>query len=166
MPTQSPPGPVAPAGTDLQKQPTPQSPADLPSATWAPLGQLGDYRLLEKLGEGGMGTVHKALHAKLGRLVALKVLSKDRRWDETAIARFDREMKAVGAVDHPNIVRAMDARDVEGTRFLVMEYVEGLDLNALGRACHPISIAEVCESSARRPWRWKRSTAVRWFTAT
>jgi len=123
----------------------PQSPADQPTATWAPLGKLGDYQLLEKLGEGGMGTVYKAIHAKLGRMVALKVLSKDRRWDQHAIARFDREMKAVGAVDHPNIVRATDAREVEGTRFLVMEYVDGLDLNALGRACHPIAIADVCE---------------------
>jgi len=124
--------------------PTP-TPADQPTATWAPLGKLGDYQLLEKLGEGGMGTVYKAIHAKLGRMVALKVLSKDRRWDQHAVARFDREMKAVGAVDHPNIVRATDAREVEGTRFLVMEYVEGLDLNALGRACHPIAIADVCE---------------------
>ncbi|MGQ9576994.1 MAG: serine/threonine-protein kinase, partial [Thermoguttaceae bacterium] len=120
-------------------------PADQPTATWVPLGKLGEYELLEKLGEGGMGTVYKALHRKLGRLVALKVLPKDRRWDEQAIARFEREMKAVGAVDHPNIVRAMDAREVQGVRFLVMEYVEGLDLNALGRACHPMGIAEVCE---------------------
>ena len=57
-----------------------------------------------------------------------KVLRKDRRWDQHAIARFDREMMAVGAVDHPNIVRAMDAREIEGTRLLAMEYVDGLDL--------------------------------------
>jgi hypothetical protein len=54
-------------------------------------------------------------------------------------------MKAVGALDHPNIIRAMDAREVEGTRFLVTEYVDGGDLNLLGRQCHPLSIADVCE---------------------
>ena len=115
------------------------------TATWAGLGQLGEYQLLEKLGEGGMGAVYKALHTKLKRVVAAKVLPRDRRWDDRAVVRFEREMVAAGAVDHANIVRAMDAREVDGTRFLVMEYVDGLDLNALGRGCHPIAVADVCE---------------------
>jgi len=107
--------------------------------------QLGDYQLLEKLGEGGMGAVYKALHTKLKRTVAIKILPKDRLWDEHAVARFEREMAAVGALDHPNIVRPMDAREMEGTRFLVMEYVDGLDVNTLGRACNPLPIADACE---------------------
>jgi len=119
--------------------------ADARTATWASLGQLGEYRLLEKLGEGGMGAVYKAMHTRLGRVVALKVLRKDHLRDKHAVARFDREMKAVGAVDHPNIVRAMDAREIEGTRLLVMEFVEGVDLNALGRHCHPLAVADACE---------------------
>jgi len=124
----------------------PQRPDSGPSAdAESGLGQLGEYRLLEKLGEGGMGAVFKALHTKLGRVVALKILPRDRIWDEKALMRFDREMKAVGALDHPNIIRAMDAREVEGTRFLVTEYVDGADLNLLGRQCHPLSIADVCE---------------------
>jgi serine/threonine protein kinase len=148
------PSPSPPAGPPADQQPVPPAgtPSPLagvlagqPTATWTPLGQLGEYQLLEKLGEGGMGTVYKALHTRLRRVVALKVLLRDRRWDERAVARFDREMAAVGAVDHPNVVRAMDAREVEGTRFLVTEYVEGLDLNALGRLCHPLPVPDVCE---------------------
>jgi serine/threonine protein kinase len=110
-----------------------------------PATQLGEYQLADKLGEGGMGAVYKALHTKLRRTVALKVLPKDRLGDPQAVARFEREMAAVGALDHPNIVRAMDAREVEGTRFLVMEFVEGVDLNAVCRACHPVPVADACE---------------------
>ena len=107
--------------------------------------KLGDYELLKKLGQGGMGTVYKARHTKLKRIVALKVLPKDRLSSEEAVARFEREMEAVGRLDHPNIVRAMDAREVGGLRFLVMEYVDGLDL---GEICHrygALSIADACE---------------------
>jgi len=137
---------AGPAVPDGGKAPAGAIPAALArTVTWAPLGQLGEYQLLEKLGEGGMGAVYKAMHTKLGRLVALKLLPADRLRDEQAIARFEREMKAVGAVDHPNIVRAMDAREVEGTRFLVMEYVEGVNLNVLGRECHPLPVADACE---------------------
>ena len=63
-------------------------------------------------------------HIKLKRAVAFKVLPKDLWKDDQAIARFEREMEAIGRLDHPNIVRAMDAREIQGIRFLVMEYVE------------------------------------------
>jgi len=116
-----------------------------PAGIAAGLDRLGEYRLLEKLGEGGMGAVYKALHTKLDRTVALKVLPGGRLESQEAIARFEREMKAVGAVDHPNIVRAMDAREVAGTRFLVMEYVEGQNLNEVVRHCGPLSVADACE---------------------
>lgn len=81
----------------------------------ASLGRLGEYKLLEKLGEGGMGTVYKALHTELERVVALKVLPKGRMEDAQAVARFKREMKAIGRLDHPNIVRRHDAREIDGT---------------------------------------------------
>jgi serine/threonine protein kinase len=121
------------------------TPPPSPGAVAPELGQLGEYQLLEKLGQGGMGTVYKALHTKLGRTVALKVLSKDRVWDERAIVRFEREMKAVGAVDHPHIVRAMDAREIGETRILVMEFVDGLDLAEIVKRCYPLAIADACE---------------------
>ena len=109
------------------------------------LGQLGEYQLLEKLGQGGMGTVYKAVHTKLDRMVALKVLPQSRMDDPRAVARFEREMKAVGALDHPNIVRGHDAREIDGTRLLVMEYIEGLDLSKLVRRLGPLPIADACE---------------------
>ena len=111
----------------------------------SPLGELGEYQLLEKLGEGGMGAVYKALQTKLDKVVALKVLSKGRMGDERAIARFEREMKAVGRLNHPNIVGALDAREIEGTHVLVMEYVEGMNLAELVRRLGPLPISEACE---------------------
>ncbi|MGA2062793.1 MAG: protein kinase, partial [Thermoguttaceae bacterium] len=89
---------------------------------------LGEYQVLEELGRGGMGRVYKALHTKLDRVVAVKVLSRGRLEDRHAITRFEREMKAVGRLAHPNIVQAYDAREIDGTPVLIMEFVDGLDL--------------------------------------
>jgi serine/threonine protein kinase len=109
------------------------------------LGRLGEYELLAKLGEGGMGAVYKARQTRLGKIVALKVLPKDRTGDPQAVARFEREMKAIGGLSHPNIVQAYDARDIEGTTVLVMEYVEGLDLAQVVQRHGALPIAEACE---------------------
>ena len=111
----------------------------------AELARLGEYQLLEKLGEGGMGAVYKARHTRLRRTVALKMLSRGRMEDPRAIARFDREMEAIGQLSHPNIVQAYDAREVEGMHFLVMEYIEGLDLAELLHRAGPLPIPEACE---------------------
>jgi WD40 repeat protein/serine/threonine protein kinase len=108
-------------------------------------GQLGEYQLLEKLGQGGMGAVYKAVQTKLDRVVALKVLTKNRMGDDRAIARFQREMKAVGRLSHPHIVQAYDAREIDGMPILAMEYIEGFDLAALVRRCGPLPIADACE---------------------
>jgi Tol biopolymer transport system component/tRNA A-37 threonylcarbamoyl transferase component Bud32 len=121
-----------------------QPPPDM-SAAHVNLGQLGEYALLEKLGEGGMGTVYKARHAELDRLVAIKVLRKGYVEEDWAVARFRREIKAVGQLDHPHIVRAYDARKIADTHFLVMEYVDGLDLNELVDCCGPLPTADACE---------------------
>ncbi|NLY01664.1 MAG: protein kinase, partial [Rhodopirellula sp.] len=106
---------------------------------------LGDYELLKKLGQGGMGAVYMARHKKLKRIVAVKVLPKERLQNAEAVARFEREMEAVGRLDHPHIIRAMDAREIDGIHFLVMEYVEGLDLAQIVRRCGALSIADACE---------------------
>jgi serine/threonine protein kinase len=108
------------------------------------LGRIGPYELLAKLGEGGMGAVYKALHSSLEKVVALKVLPRERLHPD-AIARFQREMKAVGKLDHPNIVRATDAGEAGGDHFLVMEYVDGLDLSQLLRRGGPLAAADACE---------------------
>ena len=107
--------------------------------------QLGEYELMEKLGEGGMGAVYRAKHLRLGREVALKALSPVHLRDQKAIARFDREMRAVGSVDHPNVVRAMDAREIAGTRFLVMEFVDGMELSDIGRHVGPLAVPDAAE---------------------
>jgi serine/threonine protein kinase/formylglycine-generating enzyme required for sulfatase activity len=120
--------------------------ARLPAASPLPgVGDtLRDYRLMEKVGRGGMGMVFKAVHVKLDRVVAVKVLS-GRRWqDPAAVARFEREMKAVGRLDHPNIVHATDAGDSDGVPFLVMEFVDGENLAALVRRRGPLPLAEAC----------------------
>ncbi len=129
-------GGVTPAGVGLASEPPGESTV---------LGILGEYQLIEELGQGGMGTVYKARQTKLKRSVALKVLPKERMQDQRAVARFEREMEAVGAVDHPNIVRAMDAREIDGIHFLVMEHVEGLDLSELLKQSGPLGIADACE---------------------
>ncbi|MBV9125224.1 MAG: protein kinase, partial [Planctomycetes bacterium] len=107
--------------------------------------QLGQYRLLERLGQGGMGTVYRALHTRLKRVVALKVLSNPRMSNTQAVARFQREMEAVGKLDHPHIVRASDAGEADGTHFLVMEYVEGMDLGRLVQVAGSLPLAEAGE---------------------
>ena len=100
-------------------------------------GDLGEYQLLEKLGEGGMGAVYKALHTELHRVVALKMLPGRHTGDQRAMIRFKREIKAIGQLNHSNIVEAHDAREIGGTRFLVMEYVDGVDLGKLVRRRRP-----------------------------
>jgi len=112
--------------------------ADLPR-------QMGEYQLLERLRGGGMGTVYKARQGRLDRIVALKVLSVGRTGNPQAAVRFEREMKAIGRLDHPNIVRAYDAREIEATPVLVMEFVEGLDLAEIVRRVGRISSPDACE---------------------
>ena len=105
---------------------------------------LGDYLLEAKLGEGGMGVVYRARHTKLGRVVAVKVLSKGRGDDRQAVARFEREIAAIGRINHVNIVAAFDARVLNDARFLVMEYVDGLHLGDILRRCGPLSVPDAC----------------------
>lgn len=104
--------------------------------------QLGEYLLEEKVGEGGMGVVYRARHLKLGRMVAIKILAKGQVEDRKAIARFEREIAAIGRIEHPHIVQALDAREIGGTRFLVMEYVEGLHLGEILRRCGRLTIPD------------------------
>ena len=106
---------------------------------------LRDYELVDKLGEGGMGTVYRARHKKLDKWVALKVLPRQRLHSPEAVSRFEREMRAIGRLHHPNIVLAHDAGETDGQHYLVMELVEGMNLATLVRRIGPLSIADVCE---------------------
>ena len=89
---------------------------------------LGKYRLLEKLGQGGMAQVYKAYHPDLDRYVALKVLHPHLTSDEDFTARFRREARAIAALEHPHIIRVYDFDDEAGLAFLVMEYLTGSSL--------------------------------------
>lgn len=105
---------------------------------------LGQYRLLDELGRGGMGRVYKALHTIMGRVVAVKVVSPELVSDPIAVEWFRREVRASTQLNHPNIVMAYDANEAEGVHFLVMEYVHGATLDALVRKHGPLPISRVC----------------------
>jgi serine/threonine protein kinase/tetratricopeptide (TPR) repeat protein len=90
---------------------------------------LSHYRILEKLGEGGMGAVFLAEDTRLDRKVALKVLPADMADNVERLERFEREAKAIAALNHPNIVTIHSVEEADGTRFLTMECVEGVPLD-------------------------------------
>ncbi len=91
---------------------------------------LGGYRLLDRLGRGATGSVYLAEHAVLGRRVAVKVLSESLRADPGARKRFVREARAASSLDHPNIVHVFDVNMNSDPPYLVMEFVDGVSLQA------------------------------------
>jgi serine/threonine-protein kinase len=106
---------------------------------------LGPYVLLECLGEGAMGQVFKARHRKLDRIVALKIIRKERLKSAHAIQRFQREARAVAKLSHPNIVAVYDADEIGGTHFMAMEFVDGIDLARLVKQAGPLPVGKACE---------------------
>lgn len=105
------------------------------------LPNIRDYEILNPLGAGGMGTVYRARHSRLGKIVALKLLSEEFAADPELQDRFAREMAAIGQLAHPHIVPAFDAGVFEERHFLVMEYVEGRDLAEVVRCDGPLSVS-------------------------
>jgi eukaryotic-like serine/threonine-protein kinase len=89
---------------------------------------LGQYKVLEKIGSGGMGQVYLCEHLVMRRRVAIKVLPTNRADDPSSLGRFQREAQAAAALDHPNIVRAHDFSQEGNLYFLVMEYINGINL--------------------------------------
>jgi serine/threonine-protein kinase len=89
---------------------------------------VGRYIILDRIGSGSMGRVYKAHHVMMDRAVALKIIAPEIASNERVVARFQREMKLVGRLDHPNVVRAFDADQIQRILYIVMEYVPGHSL--------------------------------------
>jgi serine/threonine protein kinase len=107
---------------------------------------LGKYRLLDKLGQGGMGAVYRARQMSTGRIVAIKVMAQSLLDNPDSVARFHREVQSAAALNHPNIVAAYDAGEADdGASFLVMEHVPGRDLNDWLKECGRLPIDWACE---------------------
>jgi serine/threonine-protein kinase len=106
---------------------------------------LGQYRILDQLGHGGMGRVFKAVHQTMNRTVALKLLAP--QLVKTAKARhlFQQEVRAAGQLLHPNIVTAYDANHIGDRHYLVMEFVDGPNLDQLVRQKGPLPVGLACE---------------------
>jgi hypothetical protein len=98
--------------------------------SFTPGENVGPYRILEQLGQGGMASVFKAYHAALDRYVAIKVLHPAFKEDPNFISRFEREAKVVAKLEHPNIVPVYDYAEHNGQPYLVMKYIEGVTLKA------------------------------------
>ena len=92
--------------------------------------RLGPYQIISPLGAGGMGEVYRATDPKLDREVAVKVLPDLFSRDPERVARFEREAKLLASLNHPHIAAIHGFDDADGTRFLVMEYVEGETLGS------------------------------------
>ena len=107
---------------------------------------IAHYKIIEKLGEGGMGVVYKAEDTKLDRLVALKFLPSHLIDDEKALSRLLKEAKAASKINHPNVCTIYDIKEYEDTQYIVMEYVDGETVkNKIKEA--PLSINETVEYS-------------------
>jgi hypothetical protein len=134
------PSPPALEATSVLPSATPRGPQLPPE-----LAEHPRYRIVEVLGQGGMGTVYKAQHRLMERLVALKVIDRGLTGNPAVVERFRREVRAAAQLNHPNIVHAYDAEQAMDTHFLVMEFVEGTTLARLVEQQGPLPVAQACD---------------------
>ncbi len=106
---------------------------------------LGQYKVLDQIGAGGMGVVFQAEHMSMKRMVAIKVLPGDKANDEESLQRFYREARIVAALDHPNVVHAYDIDQAGDLHFMVMEYIEGESLEQIIRRKGPLPLHEAAD---------------------
>ncbi|MGH9883055.1 MAG: protein kinase domain-containing protein, partial [Pyrinomonadaceae bacterium] len=105
---------------------------------------IGAYRIVERLGSGGMGVVYLAEDTRLHRLVALKILPAYFISDETRLHRFQREARAVSALNHPNVLTIHEVGEVEGAHFIATEFIDGQTIRQL-IADHELSLEEILD---------------------
>lgn len=106
---------------------------------------LGEYDLIQPLGQGGMGQVYEAIHRRLQKRVAIKVIRLDHQDNQQLFARFEREIKAAGQMHHPHLIEAHDAGEQDGQLYLVMEFLQGTDLKQYIQQHGPMTPIKACE---------------------
>lgn len=124
--------------------------------------RVGNYDILDRLGAGGMGTVFKARHRRMKRIVALKVLAANLSENPVFVKRFQREVETIASLGHPNVVMAYDADEAEVGHFLVMEFVSGRDLAACVERSAAMSVPQAvnCVLQAARGLAYAHSQDV------
>jgi len=117
---------------------------DLPTGFPMP-ERIGPFLVRRLIGRGGMGAVYEAYHERLGKTVALKILPVQNSIHPEYHARFEREAKLVGRLNHTNVVQATDAGTAEGVPYLAMELVDGIDISKLVRELGPLTVPDAVE---------------------
>src|SRR6266542_2971909 len=109
---------------------------------------LLNYRILEKLGEGGQGEVYKAIDISLGRTLVIKVLAGQLTEQQSALKRFEREARLASSLDHPNICTIFGLHEAEGLRFITMQNIEGNNVRELARG-RPLELRSALSIAAQ-----------------
>ena len=128
--------------------------------------RIGPYEIVAPLGAGGMGEVYRARDARLGRDVAIKVLPAAFATDADRLRRFEQEARAVGALNHPNILAVHDIGSHDGAPYVVSELLEGETLRARASAARRCRRARRSTTRCRSPAAWPRRTRRASSTAT
>ena len=134
-----------PADQIVDHDGVPTNPSSSSQDIPVPLAEHPRYEIVGLIGRGGMGNVYEARHRKMERTVALKVINREFVRKTEAVDRFHREVKTAAQLSHPNIVTAYDADNAGDYHFMVMEYVDGVDLSRIIRDRGALPVTEACK---------------------